>query len=173
MRMSEPARERLKVREALALHAYRDSGGTWTIGYGTTVYPDGRRVSWKDSCTQAEAEAWFRYDVARFEHCVLETLPEAPLNQPMFDALVSFAYNVGEGAFSNSTLAKRINAGQWIEAQAEFDKWVLSGGKRIAGLVNRRNFEQADFNNGIREVLADQPTTLALFNRFVVETNTA
>jgi lysozyme len=173
MRVSEAALERLRVREALALAAYRDAAGVWTIGYGTTVYPDGRRVRWTDSCTQAEAEAWFRFDVERFERCVLATLPIVPLNQPMFDALVSFAYNVGEQAFRESTLARRLNAGQYIEAQAEFDRWVKAGGRVVKGLVNRRNFEQAEFNDGIRQVLADQPATLALFNRFVREMDTA
>jgi lysozyme len=173
MKASDAALQRLRVREALAINAYRDAAGVWTIGYGTTRYPDGRRVHWTDHCTEAEAEAWFRFDVERFERCVLETLPHVPLNQPMFDALVSFAYNVGCAAFRDSTLARRINAGQWIEAQAEFDRWVKAGGLVLKGLVNRRNFEQAEFNDGIRQALADQPTTLALFNRLVAETDTA
>jgi lysozyme len=173
MRVSEAALERLRMREALSLMPYRDDAGVWTVGYGTTVYPNGQRVKWSDSCTQAEAEAWFRYDVERFERCVLETLPLVPLNQPMFDALVSFAYNIGEEAFRSSTLARRLNAGQYIEAQAEFDRWVKAGGVVLKGLVNRRNFEQAEFNEGIRQALADQPATLALFNRFVREMDAA
>jgi lysozyme len=173
MRVSEAALERLRMREALSLMPYRDAAGVWTVGYGTTVYPNGQRVKWSDSCTQAEAEAWFRYDLERFERCVLETLPLVPLNQPMFDALVSFAYNIGEEAFRTSTLARRLNAGQYIEAQAEFDRWVKAGGVVLKGLVNRRNFEQAEFNEGIRQALADQPATLALFNRFVREMDAA
>lgn len=172
MKSSEAALQRLRVREALALSAYRDSAGVWTLGYGST-FINGRRVRWTDSCSQAEAEAYFRNDVERFERCVLESLPHVPLNQPMFDALVSFAYNVGEGAFSNSTLVRRLNAGQYIEAQAEFDRWVKAGGVVLKGLVNRRNAEQAEFNEGIRLVLADQPATLALFNRFIADMDAA
>ena len=124
-------------------------------------------------CTLAEAEAWLRYKVSEFEQAVLEALPAVPLNQPMFDALVSLAYNIGGAAFKRSTLARMLNDGRYIEAQIEFDRWVNDDGERVAGLVNRRNAEHADFNDGIRLVLADDPDMLALFNRFVAETNLA
>jgi lysozyme len=173
MRTSEAGLQRIRVREALRLRAYRDSGGVWTIGYGETRMPGGRTVHWTDCCTQAEAEAWLRLRVEEFEATVLAALPMVPLNQPMFDALVSMAYNIGSRAFRTSTLVRRLNEGRWIEAQAEFDRWVYDDGQVVQGLINRRNAEQADFNDGIRQALAGQPEVLAQFNRYVEESNAA
>jgi GH24 family phage-related lysozyme (muramidase) len=149
------------------------SGKPWTLGFGMTMYPHGAPVQPGDSCTRDEAEVWLRLTVAPFERAILESV-QRPLNQKMFDALVEWAYNVGEHAARTSTLVKHINAGRWIEAQEQFDRWVYSGGnfdKPDPVLVQRRNRTQKRFNTGIREALAaagDQVDagTLAAFNSF-------
>lgn len=150
---------------------HRLSGNPWTLGYGSTFF-NGRKVLANDECTEAEAEANFRIAVEGFERAVLEAV-QVPLNQPMFDGLVSLAYNIGAGAFMRSTLVEMLNAHDYIGAQAEFDRWVNAGGRRIDGLVIRRNEEQHWFNEGIRQALAEHPEALAAFNRFTEQTDTA
>ena len=76
---------------------------------------------------------------------VVSSLVKAPLNQNQFDALVSFAYNVGGGAFASSTLLKLINAGAFGAAAAQFTKWDLARGEVSAGLLRRRQAEQQLF----------------------------
>ncbi len=66
-----------------------------------------------------------------------------PLTQNQFDALTSFTYNTGEGAFSRSTLLKQLNAGNYNAVPGEMGKWVYGGGRRLQGLVNRRAAEAA------------------------------
>lgn len=79
-------------------------------------------------------------DITRFEgaikHCV-----KVPLYQHEFDALLSFTYNVGEAAFCNSTLVKLLNAGDYEGACRQIPRWVNVKGRRVQGLVNRRERE--------------------------------
>lgn len=171
MRASDACRQRIKDREALRLRAYQDSAGVWTIGYGTTRYPNGAPVRKGDECTLEEAELWFESDMIKFEEGVEASLTGVTLNQALFDPLVSMAYNIGLRAFDKSTLARCLREGDFIAAQAEFDKWVNAGGEKVQGLVNRRNEEQLEFNNGIRALLVKEPELLSLFNQFVDETN--
>lgn len=139
------------------------SGRPWTIGYGTTTYPDGSTVDPSDVCTEGRADIWLRVTVDRLTRSVLGKVT-VPINQPMLDALVSLAYNIGIGAFSSSTLLRRLNAGEYVEAQAEFRKWVRAQGQVLAGLVKRREREAEWFAQGARLALADQPDQLAQFN---------
>lgn len=74
---------------------------------------------------------------------------EVPLTQQQFDALVSFAFNVGNGAFCDSTLLKRLNAGQYDAVPAQLNRWVKAGGKTLEGLVTRRAAEGALFSRGM------------------------
>lgn len=143
-------------------------GRPWTLGYGMTAYPHGAPVLPGDTCTRDEAEVWLRLTVAPYERAISESV-QAPINQRMFDALVNWAYNVGEHAARTSTLVRKLNERDYLGAQAEFDRWVNAGGRRNEGLVRRRNLEQAWFNEGIREALADQPDVLANFERYVRE----
>lgn len=142
------------------------SGTPWTLGYGMTVHVDGRRVRPSDHCTADQAEVWFNVLVGRVEEVVAAAVTTT-INQPMFDALVSLAYNIGVAAFRGSTLLRHLNAGRYIEAQAEFDRWVHAGGRQIYGLLVRRDLEQSWFNDGIRSAIADQPELLAQFNALV------
>ncbi|CAM3022951.1 lysozyme [Acinetobacter celticus] len=130
--------------EGLRLKAYDDGVGVWTIGFGTTVYPNGIRVKKGDTCTEAQAKAYMVYDLKKFESAVNNAVT-VPLNQNQFDALVSLTYNIGPSAFSKSTLVKKFNAGDIRGAAEQFDVWVNAGGKRMQGLVNRRAKEKEVF----------------------------
>lgn len=130
--------------EGLKLSAYDDGNGVWTIGYGTTRYPNGKRVSEGDRCTLDQAKAYMQHDLKIFERAINSSV-KVPLKQNQFDALVSLTYNIGVGAFKNSTLLKKLNLGDYKEAANQFDVWVNAGGKRLQGLVNRRAIEKKLF----------------------------
>ena len=130
--------------EDLRLTAYDDGVGVWTIGWGTTVYPNGQKVKKGDKITLEQAKQYKAYDLARFEKAVNDAV-KVPLNQNQFNALVSLAYNIGEKAFTGSTLVKRLNDGNYEAAADQFLVWVNAGGKRMQGLVNRRNKEREVF----------------------------
>lgn len=129
----------IKEFEGLSLVAYQDAVGVWTIGYGTTrgVYP-GMRI------TLEQAEEFLRRDLQRFESAVNQ-LVRVPLNADQFSALVSFVYNVGEGAFADSTLLAKLNRGDYDGASDEFLRWVYAGGRVLPGLERRRRAERALF----------------------------
>lgn len=131
----------IKSFEGLRLKAYQDSAGVWTIGYGHTggVRP-GQQIS------QAQAEQYLRGDVRWAEQAVRDNV-KVPISQNQFDALVSFTFNLGPNALKNSTLLKKLNAGDYAGAQAEFGKWVHAGGQRLEGLVRRRAEEAQLFGN--------------------------
>ena len=128
--------------EGKRLVAYDDGVGVWTIGFGTTIYPNGIKVKKGDTCTEAQAKEYMAHDLKKFELAVNGAV-NIPLNQNQFDALVSLAYNIGTGAFNKSTLVKKLNAGDIRGAADQFDVWVNAGGKRMQGLVNRRAREKA------------------------------
>ena len=130
--------------EGKRLTAYDDGVGVWTIGFGTTVYPNGIKVMKGDTCTEAQAKAYMAHDLKKFESAVNNAV-KVPLSQNQVDALVSLAYNIGTGAFSKSTLVKKLNANDFRGAADQFDVWVNAGGKRMQGLVNRRAKEKALF----------------------------
>lgn len=128
--------------EGKRLVAYDDGVGVWTIGFGTTIYPNGIKVKKGDVCTESEAKEYMAHDLKKFELAVNSAVT-VPLNQNQFDALVSLAYNIGTNAFKNSTLVKKLNAGDYRGAADQFDVWINAGGKRMQGLVNRRAREKA------------------------------
>lgn len=130
----------IKRWEGLRLEAYLCPAGVWTVGYGSTgdhVYP-GLVI------TEEEAEDLLRKDLWRFEDGV-SNLVRKPISDNEYAALVSFSFNLGVGAFSQSTLLRRINLGEQpgIVIQQEFPRWVYAGGEKLQGLVNRRNAEIA------------------------------
>ena len=130
--------------EGLELQAYDDGTGVCTIGYGTTIYPNGKTVQYCDLCTIEQAQSLMQHDLKRFEQAV-STAIKVPLNQHQFDALVSLTYNIGIGAFRNSTLLKLLNTSDYVGASNQFDVWVKAGGQTVQGLVNRRAVEKAYF----------------------------
>ncbi|MFN3074878.1 lysozyme [Acinetobacter sp. TY2] len=135
--------------EGLKLKAYDDGVGVWTIGFGTTIYPNGIKVKKGDACTEAQAKAYMAHDLKKFESAVNSAVI-VPINQNQFDALVSLAYNIGTGAFKESTLVKKLNAGDIRGAAAQFDVWNKAGGKVMQGLVNRRALERKLFEKALK-----------------------
>lgn len=152
MQASQSIKKFLRGQEALRLTAYPDPGsrdGTpWTIGWGATSYEDGSPVRKGDTITAERADALFEHHVGLTEKALAKYVT-APLSQNQYDALVSFVYNVGAGAFANSTMLKKLNAGDYAGATAEFDRWVHNDGKVLGGLVDRRKREQALFASGV------------------------
>lgn len=128
--------------EGLSLKPYLCSAKIPTIGYGNTYYPDGKRVTLLDKeITKQQAFDMFKEVANRFAKRV-DTLVTSNLNQNQFNALVSFAYNVGTGNFASSTLLKKVNKNpNDLTIKDEFLRWNKAGGKVINGLTNRRNEE--------------------------------
>lgn len=126
--------------EGLRLEAYQDSVGVWTIGYGST----GSHVKPGMRITKEEAEKLLDEDAARFEDAVND-LVEVGMTQYQFDALVSFCFNLGQGALGKSTLLDKLNDEDYDGAAQEFDRWVYAGGKKLRGLVRRRKGERLMF----------------------------
>lgn len=136
----------IEEAEGLLLNAYRDPVGIPTIGYGTTHYPpDGHEVRMGDEISERDAEAFLRLDCETVAKEV-SNLVNVSLNQNQFDALVSFCYNVGTGAFRGSTLLKVLNLGNFASAANEFLRWnkgTIDGIKQpLKGLTRRRNRER-------------------------------
>lgn len=123
--------------------AYQDQRGVWTAGWGHT----GPDVKEGTTCTEDEAQDWFTEDVQHAEHAV--SAYTGVLSQHQFDALVSFAYNAGTGAFAQSTLLRLLNARQISQAADEFLKWAHVAGQPNAGLLRRRKLERALFLDGV------------------------
>ena len=134
--------------EGLRLNAYDDGVGVWTIGFGTTIYPNGIKVKKGDTCTEAQAKAYMAHDLKKFESAVNSAVT-VPINQNQFDALVSLTYNIGIKAFKNSTLLKKLNVGDIRGAATQFDVWINDGGKVVQGLVNRRAVERKLFEKAL------------------------
>ena len=127
--------------EGLRLNAYKDAVGVWTIGWGHTLTArPGMRI------TRDQALALLIGDLSRFESCV-NTAVDVPLTQHAFDALVSFAFNVGCGALLRSTLLRLLNAGDHAGAAAQFARWNKAGGRELVGLTRRRAAERALFES--------------------------
>lgn len=132
--------------EGLRLTVYQDTGGVWTVGYGHVVQPaDGLYpYTTKRTITQAEADALFAKDTAAAERTVRENV-HTSITPNQYASLVSLAFNIGESAFANSTLVKKLNAGDIAGAADEFMRWVYDNGTRVTGLVSRRERERAIF----------------------------
>ena len=145
MKTSQSGIDLIKQFEGFRAKPYLCSAGVPTIGYGTTVYPNGIKVKLSDQkITQQLAETFLQHHVNVIEKNVL-SLVKVALKQNQFDALVSFSYNVGVGAFGDSTLLKLLNAGDIDGASKQFDRWNKTGGKVSNGLTRRRNAEKALF----------------------------
>lgn len=123
-------------------NAYPDpgSGGDpWTIGWGTTGPDVKRGVNW----TQQQCDDRFVQHLNEFAQAVTTAIGGAATTQPQFDALVSFAYNVGIGNLKSSTLLKMHKAGDYAGAAGQFARWNKAAGKVMAGLTRRRAAEAA------------------------------
>lgn len=139
----------IKGFESCRLTPYRDEGGKWTVGWGHLMQDSDPRVP----LTQAEADSLFELDLLRFEEGVTQLVSGVDLRQHEFDALVSFAFNVGldidqddvaEG-LGDSTLLRYVVQGKFAHAACEFTRWVNVAGRPSMGLYRRRCAEQAIF----------------------------
>lgn len=141
----------IKRLESFKSEIYLDQAGKWTIGYGHLIipgekyYPYGeiRKISHDEGLELLKKDTKFAQDV-------VNSYVKVPLNEKQFNALVSFVFNVGGTAFANSTMLKKLNAGNYSDAANEFDKWniVTNGGVKTisSGLVARRETEKNLFN---------------------------
>ena len=144
-RSSDKIRAYIKGFEELRTSPYKCPAGVATIGYGTTRYPNGKKVCITDHpITKDKAEAYFNHDVEQVEKAICR-LVSAPLQDCMFDALVSLVYNIGETQFAASTLLKRLNECDYLAACNEMAKWHHVNGKDSNGLIKRRAVEIAMF----------------------------
>jgi lysozyme len=140
MEISNNCVQLIKHYEGCRLEAYQCSAGIWTIGYGSTFFEDGRPVKEGDEVSQEHAERLLPLILKKFAQAVFAGT--AKIEQHEFDALISFTYNVGIGAFERSTLLKKIRkAVPASEIAAEFHKWNKAKGKVLKGLVKRRAAE--------------------------------
>ena len=136
MRISEQGLDFIKSFEGLRLKSYQDSIGVWTIGWGHT-----KGVKRGQVITRADAERFIRDDLASIERHLTADLGEDGVLQCQFDALCSFCFNLGIGAYMRSTLRKYVKAGRDADAGREFGRWVHAGGRVLPGLVRRRKAE--------------------------------
>ena len=137
MHVSDNLIRLLKGWEGYCDKAYKCPAGVWTIGYGHTA-----GVKEGDSVTPEQADYLLKCDLEQFEAAIWHDVRALDLTQAQFDALVSFAYNVGVGNWQKSTLRKLVLTGQNSEAAGQFECWNKGGGKVLPGLVKRRRAER-------------------------------
>jgi lysozyme len=144
MRLDSKGYDLIKSFEGLSLKPYKCSAGVPTIGYGSTYYENGIKVQMSDApITGARAEILLKNVADRFAQKVANLIKK-PITQNQFNALVSFAFNVGSGALASSTLLKLVNENpNNAMISKEFLKWNKANGKTIQGLTNRRIKESA------------------------------
>jgi Phage-related lysozyme (muraminidase) len=147
MRTNVQGRQIIKFYEQLRLRAYRCPAGKWTVGWGDT----GPDVVCGLSITADEADERFERRLAEEIEPAVERLVEVELTGNQFSALVSFVYNAGVDAFSDSTLLSKLNAGDYDGAAAEFKRWNKARDAKTgrlvvrAGLTTRRETERELF----------------------------
>lgn len=142
MHTSEKGIELIKEFEGFRSRPYLCAAGVPTIGYGTTRYANGKKVTLNDpEISEKVAAAHLMEDLVTFEQQV-DALVRDDINQNQFDALVSFVYNLGGNSLKSSTLLKKINKNPNDKTiRAEFLKWVYANGRKLSGLVKRRTKE--------------------------------
>jgi lysozyme len=136
--------------EGFVPHPYQDPVGVWTIGYGSTRDKDNKPVT---AATPVVTEAQARDLMARdMKSCASEIAVDCKVSLTVDQkvALLDFIYNLGAGNFRSSTLLRKLNAGDYAGAAAEFDNWDHAGGKVLAGLLKRRQAETDLFKKDIQ-----------------------
>ena len=146
MAISENGINLIKRFEGYRKFLYNDPVGHCTIGYGTLVHKGlcngSEPQDFKLGVSEKRATELLVEKVMVFANAI-HLYVQVPLNQNQFDALVSFVYNVGTGAFRQSTLLKELNKGNYGRVPFELRKWVKAGGHVLPGLVKRRDAEAA------------------------------
>ena len=146
MKISNNGIELIKQFEGLSLKPYLDKVNIPTIGFGSTYYEDGTKVKLKDKpITEERATQLLEFIANKTFGENINKVVKVPLNQNQFDALVSFAYNIGNKNFNWSTLLKKLNVSDYEGASLEFGRWNQANGKILNGLVLRRQKEKELF----------------------------
>ncbi len=146
MNYSDACVDLVKKSEGLLMRAYPDpaSGGApWTIGYGHTGHDVYKGLVW----TMAMAEKALTADLDTAAAVVNSCIGQVKTTQGQFDAMTDFVFNLGGGQLRTSTLLQRHLAGKYEEASEEFPKWIYASGKKMPGLVTRRNLEKEMYNS--------------------------
>ena len=133
--------------EGFSSTPYLCPAGVATIGFGSTTYPDGKKVSLKDRpVTKAQALSMMVHEL---EGCMASTIRLCPVlltvSEEQLGAIIDFVYNLGSGRLAQSTLRRKINVQEWSAVPHELRKWVYGGGKKLRGLVLRREAEAVYF----------------------------
>lgn len=149
MKTSSRGLDIIMEHEGFEPDPYRCPTGYWTIGFGSRFYADGREVQRTDPpIDRIQALVLLKETLVEYEDAVMR-LVKVPLTQGQFDALVSFTYNLGAGALARSTLLRLLNAGDFVAAQGQFERWNKGqvNGKSVVlpGLVRRRRDEATLF----------------------------
>lgn len=142
MKISKNGIDLITKFEGFKSRPYLCPSGIPTIGYGNTYYPDGMKVKISDPpVNENQANELLKNILSKFESGVSQCLTKS-INQNQFDALVSFAFNIGLGNFKKSTLLKKVNINPVDPTiKNEFLRWNKSGGKVLNGLIRRRESE--------------------------------
>lgn len=146
--MTEKCIELIKTFEGFSTTIYICPAGYNTVGYGHVVLPE-EKEKYVKGISKEEAEELLIKDLIRYETGVKSLLSGVKLHEYCIDALISFVYNCGLYNLKASTLRRKILRGDLLEAADEFLKWVFAGGKKLQGLVKRRQAERALFLEGL------------------------
>jgi lysozyme len=166
MQINKATLDLIKRWEGCELEAYRDVAGVWTIGWGHTTMAGPPTVMGGLKIAQARADEILDSDVNKVAEKI-KPLIKVPVNDNQFGACLSLAFNVGEDidldtkaeGFGDSTLLRKLNAGDYEGAAGEFKKWVFAGGKKSKGLANRRAAEEVLFNTPVTTPVVAPPLT--------------
>ncbi len=150
MIVSKNGLDLIKEFESFRAKPYLCPSQKATIGFGSTYYPDGKKVTLQDKeITEEKAFEILEYIANKDFGSNINKVVKVPLNQNQFDALVSFAYNIGNGNFNSSTLLRWLNQGNYKEASMQLLRWDKSKGIVLNGLTKRRKSEKALFDKVI------------------------
>jgi lysozyme len=144
--VSKAAIALIKHHEGVRNRPYRCPANLWTVGVGHLI-GDGKHLpdSWNRTFSEAEIDGILKSDLRRFELGVHKMLPNVPLRQHEFDAIISFCFNLGLGCFQRSTLRQALLRGDKKAAMESLVKYCRAGGKILKGLQIRRLDERALF----------------------------
>ena len=146
MNVSKAAIALIKHHEGVRSRPYRCPANLWTVGVGHLI-GDGKSLpdSWNRTFSQEEIDGILKSDLRRFELGVHKMLPNVPLRQHEFDAIISFCFNLGLGCFQRSTIRQALLRGDKKQAMESLVKYCRAGGKILRGLQIRRLDEKALF----------------------------
>ena len=151
MKTSENGLKLIQEFESFEAKPYLDSAKVWTIGYGSTYYPNGKKVTGIDKpITREYAETIQRHIITTdFEPIINELLKREIasgfITQNMYDAIISLTYNIGVNGFKKSSVLRFLKHGDKLNASNAFLLWKMAGGKVLNGLIKRREKERKLF----------------------------